>query len=468
LRLSWQPKHDRGRSGQAEAEITEENVTDNTITLDAEGLEPLTTYDFEVVSHAGEVVGRGGFETAPDGAGQTPEKFSFAVMSCNQPFNRNGRVYPGAGQMLEAAKQWMADHSTKFALMVGDQMYSDFPEPLSLFDEDYFKTIAPEGRNNILECNPAEVRAIFQRRYRHFWNQKDWMSMQAHIPCYPILDDHDIVDNWGSREDHQEPRWRSLGRGAMMAYHDYQGSRVNGNELPYSFQYGFAYGNTAVYVMDIRSERRAGYNGRLFSDNQQADVENFLAEHGDKAVMCMVLSVPIVHLPRFLAKMVAALPRSGEDFSDRWSTGKHINDRDTLLKIIHAHQRKHPEQKFLLLSGDIHIGCVHSIQWEDGTPALYQLISSPITHHTSLPLQWASKAIIRMNKEIATQGKGLKARVSPLKGINKDMKNPFGKLNMGLVEIETPRDGGPPGLRIMFYGHEGGNPALRFDSGLMR
>jgi alkaline phosphatase D len=74
-----------------------------------------------------------------------------------------------------------------------------------------------------------------------------------------------------------------------------------------------------------------------------------------------VLSVPIIHLPKLAAKIAARVTPSGEDFSDRWSSGGHIRDRDRVLKILHEHQTQHPFQQVVLLSGDIHIGCVHKI-----------------------------------------------------------------------------------------------------------
>jgi alkaline phosphatase D len=372
----------------------------------------------------------------------------------------------GARLMLRAARQCLDERQARYVLLMGDQLYADFPEPLSLFDPAYFRTVAPEGRRTIHDCTPQEVRRIYQHRYRHFWNQEDWLALQAERPCYPILDDHDLIDNWGSREAHQEPAWRSVGVGGRLAYLDYQGSRVRDMDRLSPFHYSFEYGPVATFVMDLRSERKAGDNGRLYSEAQQRDLERFLEAHTDKAVLCLVLSVPLVHLPRFLARAVAALPHTGEDFSDRWSSGAHVRDRDRLLRIIHDHQARHPRQRFLLLSGDIHIGCLHAVRWNDGAPTLHQVISSPVTHHTSFPLQWASKSIIQLNRTISTRDRRLSAAVRPVRGVSRRMRNPFGKLNLGIVEFETEANGGGiRSLRVLFYGHRQGVPRLRFDSG---
>ena len=69
--------------------------------------------------------------------------------------------------------------------------------------------------------------------------------------------------------------------------------------------------------MDLRSNRKAGAGGQLFSDAQEADLRHFLHHHRDKQVLFFVASVPVVHLPRHLVRIVAKLPPSDEDFSDR-------------------------------------------------------------------------------------------------------------------------------------------------------
>jgi hypothetical protein len=83
-----------------------------------------------------------------------------------------------------------------------------------------------------------------------------------------------------------------------------------------------------------------------------------------------------------------------------------------------------PGWRLVLLSGDIHIGCVHWIEWKK---ALYQMISSPITHDTGLLIPWTSKLIMRSHSQIATQTGCLRAAGRFLPGIGRQTKNPFSK-----------------------------------------
>ena len=465
-----------GRSGpifKSRVIIPDPNERDNTYGIQmpdastSEGLAPLTRYFFEVTyADNGQLIGKGRFETAPESDRRTPSRFSFALMSCHQPFNKDGTLNRKSVQMLRAARHCLAQHDTKYILMVGDQLYTDFPHSLSLFNPNYFQQLAPPGKDRIQECSAAQVRRIFQERYRLFWNEPEWRAMHNEYPSYPILDDHDMIDNWGSDPAHQTPLWQAFGKGGRMAYFDYQGSRVfpADSTQPSSFHYAFTYGHTATFVMDLRSQRTAGDDGQLFSADQFHDLETFFEAHADKKVLFLVLSVPAIHLPKFVVKVAARMTQSGEDFSDRWSSGGHVRDRDRLLKMLCEHQLAHPLQKIVLLSGDIHIGCAQRIQWQADAPPLYQLISSGITHSLGRTLQLAAKLLMSMNRDLSTQDLSLKGDITFLKGTRRFRQNPYGGMNLGIIEIETTAQDSQPRLRYSLYGHHRERPVCVYRS----
>ena len=371
FRILWWPEGNKDHLNEAGVEIAPENQRDNTTSFSIpagpdspSALRSKCRYRFRIVRESDDrEVGEGGFETAPESGEPSPAKFAIGLMSCNQPFTDHGTIRSTSRDMLKAVRTCLQQHDTKFVLMVGDQMYSDYPTSLSLFDPDYFATLAPPNRSSILDCTAAETRRIYQRRYRHFWNLPEWQAIQSEWPCYPILDDHDIVHNWGSSPAHQSAPWKSLGEGTRHAYFDYQGLRVfpPGEKAPASFHYSFDYGPVATFVMDLRSMRRTGPDGQLFCQRQRTDLQHFLQKYRNREILCIVLSVPVIHLPRHLARLAARIPYSPEDFSDRWSASAHLHDRYWFLKLIHQHQSRHPQQRLILLSGDIHIGCVHKI-----------------------------------------------------------------------------------------------------------
>ena len=159
--------------------------------------------------------------------------------------------------MLRAVRRCLIEHNTKIVFAMGDQMYSDYPPPLSLFDKDYFQIVAPPNRQNIQQCSVPEVRDLYHMRYRQFWSLPEWKALHTDFPCYPIVDDHDLVDNWGSIPAHQTDAWRAFIEGARRACFDYQASRMLpvADQLPGSFHYQATYGHSSFFVMDLRSSR---------------------------------------------------------------------------------------------------------------------------------------------------------------------------------------------------------------------
>ena len=470
-RISWWPFDEPGREGHLDFVTPTDDASDNTHALTIPGaagerLQPLTRYGFRV-SSGDHLVGDGRFQTAPASPADTPETFSFAIMSCNQPFDSHGRIRTDAREMLRAASRVLEQHDCKFILFMGDQMYSDMPVSLSLFNPKHFSSVAPPGRERILDCTTDEVRKLYQRRYRHFWNIAELHAIVGRYPCYLILDDHDIVDNWGSHPDHLLPEWRSLGEGARWAYYDYQTPHLSPRteSLPSSFHYELTYGHTSIFVMDLRSERWvADDDGRLYSPEQAAALGRFLEQAGDQKAVFIVLSVPPVHLPRSIANTFARITREGEDFSDRWSSLAHIDDLDRFMKRVRAHQREHPGQKLVFLSGDIHVGCAHELVWEDGEDRIFQLISSGLTNHVGKFIQFGARWLMRLNSHFDTMDGDIRADVRALPGVNGRDENPYAALNMGVVQVKSSDPERPATLEYFLYGHDGDDPVCVFQT----
>ena len=425
-----------------------------------EGIEADCRYRVTLRAAPDQLLATGTFVTAPANARSSPTRFSIALMSCHQPFAPDGRVSEAAEPMLEAVNSVLLDHQVRAVVMGGDQLYSDYPPKASLLDPEHFRSVAPAGRAALLECSAQEVRQLFHDRYRHFWNIRGWRELLANYPCYPILDDHEIMDNWGSAEEHSQERWQAFREGAFRAYMDYQGSRVCGerSDLPACFDYTAEYGDIALYVMDLRSNRCVGPNPQLVAPEQLEQFRAWLTSQADKNVLFVMLSVPLLHLPRRLSRLVARLTPDGEDFSDRWSSRGHCLNRDQLLRLIHDHQGRHPHQQIVLLSGDIHIGCLHRIVWRDRQPSLYQFISSGVTHDAGRVVQSLSSGIIRLNRRVRVtggDGPSLRARLHLLPGEDGARRNPCGRLNVGIVELQRSAPGAPPTLRFLLYSHQG-------------
>ena len=430
-------------------------------------LRPLSVYRFRIVHEAsGQIIGEGRFETAPAQIGDTPSRIAIALMSCNQPFDRNGVPKTRAEQMYHAVLQELRAHPIKAVLTVGDQIYADAPARLSLLNKRYFATVAPKGRASLQKCTPEEVRQLYQQRYRQFWYHPAWCAMHAHYPCYPILDDHDIVDNWGTNPAHHTAKWQSIRKGALAAYRDYQDARVRPHTAveQADFSYHFSYGYLGVFVMDVRSQRCAGDSGHLFVESQKAALQRFLDDHRELSCIALVMSVPLIHLPKRIVQTIGHFTPWSESFADRWAASGYCEDRDWLLDTLHTHQRRHAHHSaWCYWVGDIHIGCVHKIDWQPNGPACFQMISSGVTNDTGWKMRLATKLTIRCNRGLRLD-RGLRAKVRLLASNRRQRQNPYGKLNMGLLDIDTPLPGGPSKLRFSLYSHQGEQPICVYRS----
>jgi alkaline phosphatase D len=442
----------------------------------AESLKPATRYRF-VVHHvaSGLRLGNGRFETAPDVVDDTPQRFAFAVMSCHLPFDRYGFLSARACRLLEALPDELDRHGVKRVLMLGDQMYGDYPPSCSLFNPDYFARVAPPGRRSVLDCTRDEVRHLYQQRHRIFWKHPVFNQLQARFPCHMILDDHEVVDNFGTAIEHSQAPFEHLRSGALDAFYDYQAARAlppQEGRRPTAFHQSFEYGTAAVFLMDLRSERHAAENRiEVCSERQWQALADFFARQRDKHVLLLGLSVPLLHVPDWLATAGAVVTESDGDVADRWTNTKMAGSRDRLLHVIHEHQRQNPDQRLVLLGGDVHVGAVSRFAWSDGARDTYQLIASALSNRDGFLVRNLVELIPHIGAVIGHDGnadfEGQLLEPGVASGTDSVPCNPYGKLNVGLIEVER-QSARESTVRLMLLGcDEDGPPRLKviFDSG---
>jgi hypothetical protein len=290
------------------------------------------------------------------------------------------------------------------------------------------------------------------------------------------------VNNWGSLAEHLEPRWQALRDAALEACHDYEGSRsFRRPPGPLCFSQAFDWGNAGFFVLDVRAERRQdGDGGQIVGEAQIAALDAFLAARAHLDALFVVVPVPLVHIPDWMTAVGEPLIEGEVD--DRWSQPRFAPSRDRLLERVAAHARRHPRQRIALLSGDIHAGWAIGLRdeppagagapaadgraappVEEGRPLFYQFVSSAMTNQDSCLAGALSKALIKITGPLLGSVGGF--RVGPLCGAEQG-KNPYGGLNVGLVELE--RREGEVTIRFKIVSHEGAGvarPVVVFDSG---
>lgn len=389
-------------------------------------LSPATQYGFRVkVAGAGELVGEGRFETAPPDGAHTP--FAFAFMSCHQPFRPDGTVRAESARMLAALDDALEARGVKYALLIGDQIYTEAPA--------YGRLLSEDDRRPLVALSLAEIRARFQGRYRRFWALPEVRRLQARRPTWCIWDDHEVVNDWGARSAHTRPEWRRVFEGARRAFVDYQASRAAafGPTPPDSFHQSFVWGQSATFVMDLISQRIfVGPEARVYGDEQLDALRAFLREQRARPVVFVVLTVPPVYLPDWFAAAGERLPLMGATFATRWNASRNRRALDRLFDALREHLRAAPGQKLVLLSGDVHQAAALALAWPTGE-RMCQFVSSPFTH---LDRDWKARAARRIAFSMRGVRHGAsRVAVAGLACAGPAQQNPFDGLNVGVVHV---------------------------------
>ena len=287
------------------------------------------------------------------------DDFAFLLGSCRYPgfgwFKRySDRIF---GPMREEALGELGRPSSKFVLMVGDQIYADL-----------MNRKIPVGRADTFE--------EFQERYRSAFESPKMRQLLRSVPTYMILDDHEIEDNW-SQDRISTDHGRHLFNFAISAYMSYQwlhGPRNYGRHLFYSFEAdGYPF-----FVLDTRTQR--------FMDDRLDDLEDnhllgrpSLHEQEPSQLDLLLEWLARQHcekgdVPKFIVSSSVFVPnpiparegRKGsvtqkvewKEKSDSWPAFP-TTRRAILKKIVESRI-----QNVVFLSGDIHCSNVAELRFE--------------------------------------------------------------------------------------------------------
>ncbi len=456
---------------QATVRLTLTEANDKTTTLllpdDVPGvgeLQPLTQYVFTLSVQDRELAD-GRFETAPKTQTDAPEQFSVAVASCHMPFDAAGRLDAVALELIDVVYEALEKYDVKRVFFMGDQVYGDLPAKRSLFDPKYLAKLRP-GCESLLHCSRQQVRELYHERYRAFWSPPAFKKLQSRYATHMILDDHEIVDNFGSDPTHSSAEFAAVREGAVDAFWDYQAQRQFGvSSRPDNFDQVSVYGPLATYILDIRSNRRVENDSlQIYSDAQLQNLKNFLEQHADLPILAIGLSVPILHVPDWLVSFGLQVTGWGSDIADRWSHEAAKASREKLLEVLHHHQTLHPKQRMVIFGGDVHIALLSAILHNEGVQPLYQLISSALSNRENPLLKMFTKAasqfgtLLRDDSIHPYQGAQLVQAAGDAKS------NPYGGLNVGIMTCERHLDEWTMRFRLLGCTKDGKGTRVVFES----
>ncbi|MCA9714025.1 MAG: alkaline phosphatase D family protein, partial [Myxococcales bacterium] len=438
----------------ARATVTPRAVADGTAVVRAPDdfdpaapLEPDTTYFARVAAADGRFSAEARFRTAPR-RDATTEPFSLLVLSCHQPFDADGRVRAGAMDLLRALPEACEARGVRRVLLLGDQVYADEPIRLSLFDDDYFTRVGPEGADDIFACTREQVRALWHQRHRMYWTPPAMQRLQAGWATHMILDDHELIDNFGSAEAHHRAPWTTVREGALDAVYDYQSARClppDGDARPRRFSHALRHGPVILYVADLRCDRRVdGDTATIMSDAQFAELEETLREHGDAPIAIIALSVPILHLPAWLVELGVTYTGEGSNIDDRWSAPNARAQRARLLTILHDWIAAQSGRRVVMVGGDVHVGAVTTLRWPDGI-TMHTLISSAMSNLQPPALREVAGSLPAAPIRVEVGEHELRGELLGGDGM------PFTGLNAGFVHVR-PNDAGALDVELELIG----------------
>jgi alkaline phosphatase D len=417
-------------------------------------LSPASEYHFRVtVSATGELIGEGRFETAPPA--ETKDDFAFAFMSCHQPYASEESLHPDSLRMMSILEPVLTIRRVKYLLLTGDQIYADAPGRLSIT-----KQAAGSEEETVWD-----IRFRYQAQYRLFWSFPEMQKLQSNFPTWCIWDDHEIVNDWGTRKEHLEPYWQKTFEGAKRAFADYQVSRnlPVTSSLPASFHQSFVWGQTATFIFDLHSERFFdGHVSRIYGEEQLKALNLFLKENENQPILFIVLTIPLVYFPDWFVKLGERVPKYGKIFATRWNAAQNRKSLEKLLSVFQKHQRNNPRQKLILLSGDVHQSSALKLVWQSGERA-YQFVSSPVTNAER---NWRQKIAHQLAFSMSgIQYGNQQIFIERLKPELARQHNPFNGLNIGVVHVRNDDAGEKVRFEIISYDAAAAREMVAFDSG---
>lgn len=279
----------------------------------------------------------------------------FALASCQYVPGLVDRVpaqasYRRLAQRLEVL---LPPHKPQLLVLAGDQVYVD--QTAGLF--------VPAGGDDVGQAYALTFRLEALRQ------------VMASLPTYPLLDDHEVMDDW---EPGPDPYGTPAVRDALDGYFAQQHKLVKGigphrDQRP--FDYRMAPAGFPFYMLDTRSTRQ---RRALRTDTHVAPLDRaaIRAEAGMGDLKKWLEAAPAV-LPKFIVSPVAVIPMPraaafGDPAErlglDDWS-GYPASQR-ALLELLRDTTARH----VVLLSGDRHMSSVSSL-WLQSAQGPVEVIS---------------------------------------------------------------------------------------------
>jgi hypothetical protein len=351
--------------------------------------------------------------TAPEHA----EPTSLLLASCNEPWNHptpGGQTVGVAAASASALRTLdlrangflpvelsrgdggvVPFERSSFLLALGDQAYVDAESGL----EGTLALFAGPRSNDlrVAVTQPNQWVEVLERIYRMHFLIPTFHRTLSSLPSAMVWDDHEIRDGWGSQRDEggllpstQQP-WAEYFAAARKMTWEFEVARnrnAGGEELTAfdeslerELDTTFGWGDRLqVFLLDTRTARGRP-EGTVMSDAQLDRLRAWLLPCGAKPSV-FVLGVPVplsVNHDNAISTAGTTLQSELDDdvIDGWWATTIAENTRNRIETAIVEHATRCPNDRVVLVSGDVHESGLVALSRENKTIA-YEVISSGI------------------------------------------------------------------------------------------
>jgi len=333
------------------------------------------------------------FRTRPE----TPAGVTFGVFSCHMPYKKNGDLVNI--QMWDRLAEELEHNDADFVVGAGDQVYTDGNKGVSIWQ--WLKNVKGELVKEPEDEQLKIMRSWYRDIYRGYWGFRPLQRVFGRFPTYMIWDDHEIMDGWGSYTEKELANqldtiweWERTEQNIQLARRMFEAARQTYEEYQHChnpatdagvYDYHFAWGPCAFYVLDMRGHRdfNRKTDDKILGREQMSRFKHWL-ESGEAAnaqALFIVSPVPVVHISNFIVNTLD-LPLIGlaDDLRDEWAHESNWQERNTMLDAAFKYSQAN-KRRVIFLSGDVHIGAGFRLSRADQPAArVYQLTSSGITY----------------------------------------------------------------------------------------
>lgn len=349
--------------------------------------------------------GRSSWQVYVPGSGQEPK---IAYTSCNG-FSSFDLMHKTKNPYMLWDKMAKKHEVEPFSLLImgGDQLYADsiwstVPE-LKKWGE-----LSEEQKQAKTATIPfcEQVDTFYDKLYQERWTSPSMSLLLATIPSVMMWDDHDIFDGWGSypKELHESAVFQQIFKTAKHYFELFQIRSTENNTLLSSegnhYAFSFPFRKFHILGLDNRAERTLA---EVMSKEQWSLIISEMQNIDDEKHLLVLSGVPVVYRDfSFTESVFEHTPWEEEltdDLKDHWRAKEHQGERARLIQNLLAARQEVSNAKTVILSGDVHIGCVGVIRNIDKGTKIHQIVSSGIVHPAPSRLQWIGIMAVTNDKE---------------------------------------------------------------------